>query len=299
MQNGSFPHSSVWSILIKAELEESEPPRKQKDFHLAVQWRGPSSTRDRRSMASEANVPITWILFIIYQICSILKVHPWKTGKDGRMQTMSCLRGGGGALLHVFRSDCFHLLVTFRVERWEAAADPEGGVRDGITAEQYQLQRKREVNKGNRGWFPLDTIYFSHHKGGNGLYFTPETWCLVSLVVGVEKTVSVFLLHQMCSVYCDDVEIKIPTSSGDSKWFMFWKGTLFLRDDPRMQKSGSRMHLQPSSECRRVIFVMHGSKIWAHQIAALPEAKQPRLSSEQLVPLSVPLKQEHLLPVPI
>lgn len=37
--------------------------------------------------------------------------------------------GGGGPLLHVFRSDCFHLLVTFRAERREAAADPEGGAR--------------------------------------------------------------------------------------------------------------------------------------------------------------------------
>lgn len=61
------------------------------------------------------------------------------------MQIMSRngLRGGGwgraGALLHVFRSDCFHLLVTFRAERREAAANPEGGLRDDVTAERYQL----------------------------------------------------------------------------------------------------------------------------------------------------------------
>lgn len=114
MHNGSFPHSCVWSILIKSELEESEPPRKPADFHLAVQRRGPSSSHDRRSMASEASVPITRTLFIIFHVCSIPKAHPWKTGKDGGMQSMSRngLRGGGwgwGGRGHCYM--CFALIV--------------------------------------------------------------------------------------------------------------------------------------------------------------------------------------------
>lgn len=148
MHNGSFPHSCVWSILIKSELEESEPPRKEKDFYLAVQWRGPSSAHDRRSITSEANVPIMWILFIIFQICSILKVHPWKTGKDGRMQAKSCngLRGGGvcgwgwvGGI-----TTCVSLWLfsfTGDLQGWEMRGSRStgggrwGAARDGVTAE--------------------------------------------------------------------------------------------------------------------------------------------------------------------
>lgn len=210
MHNGSFPHSCVWSIPIKSELEESKPPRKQKDFYLAVQWRGPSSAHGRRSMASEANVPIMWILFIIFQICHILKVHPWKTGENDRMQTKSCNVGSGlvgvvgvGAACVVGGiSACVSLrlfLFTGDLQGWGMRGSwSRAGEEIAHTAEQYQPQRKWGVNKGNGGWFPLDTIYFSHHKEGNWLYFTPATWCVVYLVVSMLGTGSVF----SCCIRC-------------------------------------------------------------------------------------------------
>lgn len=216
--------------------------------------------------------------------------------------------GGGGGI-----TTCVSLWLfsfTGDLQGWEmrGCSPSRGRARDGVTAERYQLQQKRGVNKGNRGWFPIDTIYSSHHEGGNGLYFTHETWWLVSLVVSMEKTGSVSLLHQMCSVYCDNVQIKSPTFSGDSKsftgsknpncglcfgsWLYSWEMTLICRCQ--------------AAECCSLPLRADESHLWytaverQHaKLAALPEGKQPRLSSEQLVPLSVPLKREHFLPVPI
>lgn len=133
MHNGSFPHSCVWSILIKSELEESEPPRKQKDFHLAAQWRGPSSAHDRKPMASEAKFPIMRILFIFLQIDSILKERLWKKEKDANKKGSWVGWGGVGGLGQHYCM-CFALIVALVVFiywwpsglRDEAASDPEG-----------------------------------------------------------------------------------------------------------------------------------------------------------------------------
>lgn len=121
MHNGSFPCSCVWSILIKSELAESEPPWKQKDFDLADQWRGPSSADDRTSF------PISWLLFIISP--NLLHSNSASVNDgNGRMQNKSwnwLMEGGGTG--RVFRSGCCHLQVTFTVERWGAVAGPVGG----------------------------------------------------------------------------------------------------------------------------------------------------------------------------
>lgn len=169
-----------------------------------------------------------------------------------------------------------------------------GGIKDDITAEQYQLQRKRGVNKGIRGRFPLDTIYYVDHKEGNGIYFTPETWSVVSPTVSVGKQEACMrkLSKQQTSRTGSDVRFggRVKTLRSCGSYF----GS---RIYPWLMVVSCRC---PAAECtctsserRPVMFAMHAN------LEALPEGRQPWLSSEQLVPLRVPLKREHFLPVPI